>query len=96
MSSSPVHYYILARMSPLSEAGQKNEWSMPGERSPEAALMYFSRAAGLGELQLCGDDDISAEFILEQREVLRSYSGATMVSQPGGLVGRFYVRRHSP
>ena len=92
-----VHWYNLKRLTPRCKAGQKDEWSLPGETSPERALAYFERDAGFSRhLAICGDTDLSAEFLLEQRDVLRTPFGASQRLQAGDLVQRFIVRCAEP
>jgi hypothetical protein len=82
-------------MTPLSDLSQKNEWSTL-EISPESALAHFVKHAGFNcDLVFCTDLE-PAEFILEKQEILQSYSGAAIHSQPGEFVERFYVRRGKP
>jgi hypothetical protein len=91
-----VHWYHLWRQTPKHLAGQKDDWSIPGEVSPEAALVHFEKHEDGFEdgLCLCPDpDDLSVEFILEQREVLRSPRGNSVGLRAGRLVDSFAVRR---
>jgi hypothetical protein len=92
---SQVHWYSLYRQTPRFDPPQANEWSMPNEVSPEAALLYFEKHESFtGGLELCGEpDDLSAEFILEEREVHRILRGRGMSLQPGRTVRQFAVRR---
>jgi hypothetical protein len=94
-----VHWYALGRMTPTPDPSEEDDWSMPGELSPEAALAYFAKNTGFNcHLELCEGEDCGAEFILERREVLRtlSPSGAAQWLQPGELVDCLFVRRGSP
>ena len=60
-----VHWYHLRRMTPKLDPGEKDDWSLPGELSPEAALAYFNKHKGFnGGLELCEDGDFSADFTL--------------------------------
>jgi len=99
-ASNKVHWYTLKRMTPTFDPSLKDDWSLPGELSPEAALAYFEKDTRFNcHLELCeGDDDFDAEFILEKREVLRtpSPSGAAQWLRPGELVDCFHVRRGGP
>jgi hypothetical protein len=90
-----VHWYHLWRQTPKHEAGQKDDWSVPGEVSPEAALAYFEKHEGFSEgLSLCPDTaDLSVEFTLEQREVLRTPRGNSVGLRAGRLVDSFAVKR---
>ncbi|MGA7810374.1 hypothetical protein [Bradyrhizobium sp.] len=91
-----VHWYHLWRQTPKHVEGEKDDWSLPNEVSPEAALAYFERhEAGFSEgLSRCADPhDLSAEFILEQREVLRTPRGNSVSLRAGRLVDSFAVRR---
>ncbi len=91
--SRDVHWYTLRRSTPLFEANVKDEWSVPGEINPEAALAYFERYEGFDEgLSLCDDQEI-AEFVLEQKEVLRTDFGSRQQLAPGNLLATFPVRR---
>lgn len=89
-----VHWYHLWRKTPKHEVGQKDDWSLPGEVSPEAALAYFEKHEGFSDgLTLCSDpDDPTAEFILEQREVLRTPRGNSVGLRAGRLVDSMSVR----
>ena len=41
----------------------KNDWSAPGELSPEAALFCFVKHERVGDgLEICDDDDLSVDF----------------------------------
>lgn len=92
--STLVHWYTLQRMTPLFDPSQHDDWSIPGERSPEAALAYFQKQDGIsGQLEICCDGDLRAEFLLEKREVLRSQSGASQRLSAGKLVETYHVRR---
>jgi hypothetical protein len=93
--SNQVHWYHLKRQTPKFDPAEKDDWSIPGELSCEAALSYFEKHEGFGDgLELCEDDDLSAEFILEKREVLRSQHGASQRLSPGELIETLFVRRH--
>ena len=73
-----VHWYHLRRMTPKFDPGEKDDWSLPGELSPEAALAYFERHEGFNAgLEFCEDGDFSADFTLEQREAIRRQYGAS-------------------
>lgn len=88
-----IHWYHLRRMTPKFGAG-KDDWSLPGERSPEAALAYFEKHEGFKEgLELCNDDDLSADFILEQKILHSQRRGAASWLTPGELVRTFFVTR---
>jgi hypothetical protein len=93
-TAGKVHWYHLKRQTPKYEPSQKDDWSIPGELSCEAALAYFEKHEGFGGgLEICEDSDLSAEFILEKREVLRSQQGASQRLSAGRLVDSFSVRR---
>src|SRR5271156_3764972 len=47
--SDRVHWYALKRSTPLFDPSQKDEWTIPGELSPEAALSYFAKHDGFSE-----------------------------------------------
>ncbi|MGY3591739.1 hypothetical protein ACVIGB_008680 [Bradyrhizobium sp. USDA 4341] len=47
--SDRVHWYSLQRATPLFDPAQKDEWSVPGEVRPEAALAYFTKHEGFEE-----------------------------------------------
>jgi transcriptional regulator with XRE-family HTH domain len=90
---TPVHWYNLKRLTYEYKPGRKDEWSLPGETSPERALAYFERDAGFSRrLAICEDTDRSAEFLLEQREVLRTQFGASQRLRAGDLVKTFAIR----
>jgi hypothetical protein len=92
--TNQVHWYNLRRLSYEHKPGQKDEWSLPSEISPERALAYFERDSGLGPyLAICGDADRSAEFLLEERQVVRTQFGASQRMRPGDLVRTLAVRR---
>ena len=56
----------------------KNDWSTPGELGPEAALFCFLKHERVGDgLEICGDNDLSAEFFLQKRELVRTQHGAS-------------------
>jgi hypothetical protein len=92
--SNQVHWYHLKRQTPKYDRSQKDDWSVPGEVSCEAALAYFEKHEGFSHgLELCEDGDLSAEFVLEKRELLRSQHGASQRLSAGELVELFFVRR---
>jgi hypothetical protein len=92
--SNRVHWYTLKRSTPLFEPLQKDEWTMPGELSPEAALAYFAKHDGFSEgLNICEDDEPLTEFVLEKREVLRRQVGASQRLTAGNLIDTYLVRR---
>jgi hypothetical protein len=91
--STQVHWYNLERIDPKHTPGEQDRWSLPGETSPEAALAFFAKDAKFSHgLQICADGQ-PAEFLLEQRHVLRSQSGASQRLQAGDLVKTFYIKR---
>lgn len=91
--SNQVHWYHLKRQTPKFSPPEKDDWSIPGELSPEAALAYFEKHEGFKEgLELCPDDDLSAEFLLEKRELFRTQHGHSQRLSPGRLVDSFSVR----
>jgi hypothetical protein len=77
-----IHWYTLI---PLDGPPGENDRSIPGAKSPEEALFSFERDL-TSDLELCNNDDGTAEFLLEKR--LRSLGVG-----PGELVEQFYVRR---
>ncbi|MGC2775392.1 MAG: helix-turn-helix transcriptional regulator [Bradyrhizobium sp.] len=92
--SNRVHWYTLKRSTPLFDPPQKDEWTMPGELSPEAALAYFAKHEGFTEgLDICDDDGPLTEFVLEKREVLRRQVGASQRLSAGKLIDTYQVRR---
>lgn len=92
--SNQVHWYTLKRMTPRYKPDEKDDWSLPGETSPEAAIAYFVKDAQFPHrLQLCSRDDLSAEFLLEKRNVIRTQSSASQRLQPGNLVETLFVKR---
>jgi hypothetical protein len=94
--SKQVHWYHLRRQTPKFDPPQKDDWSVPGELSCEAALAYFEKHEGFSDgLEICDDADRSAEFVLERRSVLRSQHGASQRLSPGELLKTFSVRRRA-
>ena len=88
-----VHWYHLRRMTPKFEPNEKDDWSLPGELSPEAAIAYFEKHEGFGGgLELRAGEDFSADFTLEQREAIRKQYGASQRISPGDLIQTFFVR----
>ena len=96
-AAKEVHWYHLRRMTPQFEGGGKDDWSLPGELSPQTALSYFEKHEGFGGgLELCRDGDLSVDFILEQRTLTRRQHGASQRLSAGDLVRTFFVRhRHN-
>lgn len=92
--SDKVHWYDLRRLTPKHRANEEDSWSLPGETSPEAALVYFVKEARLPyRLKICDPHDAAAEFILEQRPVLRTQSGASQYLRAGSdVVQTFFVK----
>jgi len=91
-SSSRVHWYTLKRATPLFDPPQKDEWTIPGELSPEAALAYFAKHEGFTDgLEVRDDDGPLAEFVLEKREVLRRQVGASQRLSAGKLIDTYPV-----
>lgn len=92
--SNRVHWYTLKRSTPLFTPPQKDEWTMPGELSPEAALAYFAKYEGIIDgFDICDDDGSLAEFVLEKREVLRRQVGASQRLSAGKLIDTYLVKR---
>lgn len=94
-ASRSVHWYTLRRMTPKFNPPEEDDWTLPGETSPEAALLYFAKDTGFGALELCHLDDPMAEFVLEQRIADRRSFGNSQRVRPGDLVRDFCVRRKS-
>ncbi|MBR1071138.1 transcriptional regulator with XRE-family HTH domain [Bradyrhizobium japonicum] len=93
--SDRVHWYTLQRATPLFDPAQKDEWSIPGELSPEAALAYFAKHEGFDEgLEVANDEGPLKEFVLEKREVLRRQVGASQRLSAGRVIQTYAVRRH--
>ena len=91
--SNRVHWYTLRRSTPLFDPLQKDEWTIPGELSPEAALAYFAKSEGfMHGLEICDNDGPLTEFILEKREVLRRQVGASQRLSAGKLIDTYLVR----
>jgi hypothetical protein len=90
-----VHWYHLWRQTPLHSPPTKDDWSLPGEVSPEAALAYFEKHEGFsGGLVLCSNPgDLAAEFLLEQRELLRTPRGNSVRLRAGVVRKTFAVKR---
>jgi hypothetical protein len=92
--SSRVHWYTLKRATPLFDPPQKDEWTIPGELSPEAALAYFVKQEGVTDgLALCDENGPLGEFILEKREVLRRQVGASQRLSAGKVIDTYQVGR---
>jgi transcriptional regulator with XRE-family HTH domain len=92
--STRVHWYTLKRSTPLFDPSQQDEWTIPGELSPEAALAYFAKHDNFGDgLEIVAEDGPLTEFILEKREVLRRQIGASQRLSAGRLVDTYSVRR---
>jgi len=90
-----VHWYHLRRLTPKFTPPEKDDWSLPGELSYDAALAYFEKQEGFNEgLEICDNNDLSAEFVLEKRELLRtqSPSGASQWLRPGQTIDSIFVR----
>jgi transcriptional regulator with XRE-family HTH domain len=94
-SGSQVHWYHLRRMTPKFNPKERDDWPLPSELSPQAALHYFERHEGLGRLELCEKDDLSADFILEKKNLIRRQHGASQRLSAGDLVETFFVRHKS-
>ncbi len=95
-SSKEVHWYHLRRVTPEFDPKGKDDWSLPGELSPAAALAYFEKhEAFSGGLELCDEDDFSADFTLEQRMLIRRQHGASQRLCAGELVRTFFARRRT-
>ncbi|GAC1336063.1 MAG: hypothetical protein NVS2B1_00770 [Bradyrhizobium sp.] len=91
-----AHWYHLWRQPPKYIPPEKDEWSVPGELSPEGALVYFEKHEGFsGGLLLCDGVDLAAEFILEKRELLRTPRGDPLGFRAGKLLQKFHVKRRS-
>jgi transcriptional regulator with XRE-family HTH domain len=90
--SNRVHWYTLKRSAPLFDPTQKDEWTIPGELSPEAALAYFAKYEGFTDgLEICDDNGPLTEFVLEKREVLRRHIGASQRFSAGKLIDTYLV-----
>jgi hypothetical protein len=90
-----VHWYHLRRLTPKFSPPEKDDWSLPGELTYDAALSHFEKHEGFDEgLEICDDDNLAAEFILERRELLRtqSPSGASQSLRAGQTVDSVLVR----
>jgi transcriptional regulator with XRE-family HTH domain len=94
--SNRVHWYTLKRSTPLLEPSQQDEWTVPGELSPEAALAYFAKHENFSEgLEIADEDGPLTEFVLEKREVLRRQIGASQRLSAGKLIDTYLVKRRS-
>lgn len=94
--SNRVHWYTLKRSTPLLELSLRDEWTVPGELSPEAALAYFVKHAGFSDgLEIADESGPLTEFILEKREVLRRQVGASQRLSAGKLIDTYFVKRRS-
>jgi hypothetical protein len=92
--SQRVHWYALQRATPLFHPNVKDDWTVPGELNPEAALAYFEKYEGFEDgLQLVDDDAPLTEFILEQRQLIRMDFGTRQQLRAGELITTFGVRR---
>jgi transcriptional regulator with XRE-family HTH domain len=84
--SDRVHWYTLKRSTP------KDEWSIPGELSPEAALAYFAKHEGFTDgLEISDDEGPLTDFVLEKRKVLRRQIGASQRLSAGKVVDTYRV-----
>jgi hypothetical protein len=91
-----VHWYHLWRQPPKYTPPETDDWSVPGEISPEAALLYFEKHEGFSRgLALCDPFDHAAEFILEKRELLRTPRGNSLGLRAGKTLKKFHVKRRS-
>jgi transcriptional regulator with XRE-family HTH domain len=91
--SDQVHWYQLSRRTPKHQPLESDDWTLPGELSPEAALFYFSKHERVAPaLELCNDDEPS-EFILYQRELHRVSYGASVRLTPGRTIKSLSVRQ---
>jgi hypothetical protein len=87
-----VHFYSLKRATPKFNAGERDDWSIPGALSPDEALRYFGMDLGFG-LRRIDDDAQTGEFVLEERErIERAFSASTLI-RPGDVVATFWVER---
>jgi len=94
--SNRVHWYTLKRSTPLLELSLRDEWTVPGELSPEAALAYFVKHEGFNDgLEIADESGPLTEFILEKREVLRRQVGASQRLSAGKLIDTYFVKRRS-
>jgi hypothetical protein len=94
--SGRVHWYTLKRSTPLFDPSLKDEWSIPGELSPEAALAHFAKHEGFTDgLEICDDDGPLTDLVLEKREVLRRQVGASQRLSAGRVVDTYSVRQCS-
>jgi transcriptional regulator with XRE-family HTH domain len=88
-----VHWFNLRRLTYQHKAGQKDEWSLPGETSAKRALAYFERDARFSHrLAICDDADPAAAFLLEEREVIRIPFGASHRLRAGDLIKTYAVK----
>ena len=93
--SNCVHWYTLKRSTP-AELSQRDEWTVPGELSPEAALAYFVKHGDFSDgLEIADEGGPLTEFILEKREVLRRQVGASQRLSAGKLIDKYFVKRRS-
>ena len=90
--SGKVHWYQLSRRTPKHQPPEKDDWTVPGKLSPQAALFYFVKHERVAPgLELCGDDDPS-DFVLYQQELHRTQHGAAARLSPGKVLQSFSVR----
>ena len=98
IGSRAVHWYSLWRKVPdYSDPSIKNEWSVPTELSPDAALAYFEKHEKdfSGGLALCDEDDPSAAFVLEARVINRKQVRNSQVLSAGPVETQYHVKRLS-
>jgi hypothetical protein len=91
--AAQVHWYELQRITPLYKPGQEDRWTHPGQTSPEGALRDFERDARFPfRLEICADDDLTAEFVLSKRSAIGIQVGASQRVHAGEVLETFFVR----
>lgn len=92
--SPRVHWYTLKRATPLFDLKLKDEWTVPGELSPEAALAYFEKHEGFDEgFEIVDEDGPLTEFFLVKHDLIRRQVGASQRLSAGRAVESYSVRR---
>jgi hypothetical protein len=88
-----VRWYHLWRQTPKYCPPERDDWSVPGELSPEAALAYFEKHEGFTDgLEIC-DDGLAAEFVLKKHELIRTPRGNSVGLRAGPLIDEYPVKR---
>jgi transcriptional regulator with XRE-family HTH domain len=87
-----VHWFELRRLTPKFDPNGKDSWSLPGETSVAAALAYFKKAAKFShELTVC-ENDLAAEFALDEFHSFRIQVGASWRVRRGDFIETHFVK----